>query len=251
MKNEFCYEIQKHEDLPSPRLETGLCWCFWSSILKSIYPQHHESCICSYWPVSLQSKCQQQEVDETKPGTLIKGILPSTTTKPGSCNHIHHGISPPTDFELSPTHFTPLPHSNTIVSTPITPSHRWPQSDSTISTSLASPETPSKQLWLMYGALASTSSGSLLTHLMLTYPIHPPVLKAIPTLLPWPDFSLLHLWASTSYESQASMDSQVQELARALSCMQDIIRAQQLIDESKLAQLVIQHIELAKLKQSV
>ena len=33
--------------------------------------------------------------------------------------------------------------------------------------------------------------------------------------------------------------------------MQDIIRAQQLIDESKSAQLVIQHIELAKLKQSI
>ena len=47
------------------------------------------------------------------------------------------------------------------------------------------------------------------------------------------------------------MESKIQELTNELSHTQGIIRAQELIDESKSAQLIIQHIELGKLKQPV
>ena len=57
---------------------------------------------------------------------------------------------------------------------------------------------PSKWLWLMYRALASTSGSLLLlkTHLTSTYPVRPPILETIPTVLPQPDFCLIQLGAS-------------------------------------------------------
>ena len=105
----------------------------------------------------------------------------------------------------------------------------------------------------MYGGLASTSTGSLLlskTCLTSSYPIHPHVLDALPEL-PQPDWSLLEGWPSSSYESRGSLESKIGSLTMQLKHSRDIIHAWEQMDESKNAQLVIQHTQLQKLKQTI
>ena len=153
-------------------------------------------------------------------------------------------------FDLSPSHFV---STSANACSPVTPScHPPPPHDPNIDPSLG-PETPSKRLHFMYGGLASTSTGSLLlskTHLTSSYPIHPPVLNALPEL-PQPDWSLLEGWPSSSYESRGSLESKIGSLTMQLERSRDIIHAQEQMDESKNAQLVIQHTQLQKLKQTI
>ena len=103
------------------------------------------------------------------------------------------GSQPPTAFNLSPSHFV---STSASACSAITPSRRPPPPhDPNIDPSLG-PETPLKRLRFMYGGLASTLPGSLLlskTCLTSSYPIHPPVLNALPEL-PQPDWSLLEGW---------------------------------------------------------
>ena len=66
-----------------------------------------------------------------------------------------------------------------------------------------------------------------------------------------PDFTLLQPRASASYETRALLENMVGVLTKELEKAQSIIRAQQAIDESKGAQLVIQSMELIRLKESV
>ena len=114
------------------------------------------------------------------------------------------GSQPPMAFNLSPSHFM---STSASAFSPITLSHHPPlPHDPNIDPSLV-PETPSKRLRFMYAGLASSSTGSLLlskTRLTSSYPIHPPVLEALPKL-PQHDWSLLEGWPSSSYESRGSL----------------------------------------------
>src|SRR4051812_32999145 len=102
------------------------------------------------------------------------------------------------------------------------------------------------------GALTSTSSGSLLvskTQMTSVYKIAAPVIKKVPELLQL-DWSLLAWQPSHSYKSQESHKGQIKELTENLAWSQAVIHVHELMEESCVAQLVIQHTVLTKLNQS-
>ena len=114
-------------------------------------------------------------------------------------------------------------------------------------------ETPSKRMRLMYGTLASTSSGSILVskaRMTSTYPVMKPVLEALPEL-PQPDWSLLKDPEPSIYQTRDMLEARNKELTNNLRNSQMIIRARELIDQRQTAQLVIQHAHLTKLNQSL
>jgi hypothetical protein len=111
-------------------------------------------------------------------------------------------------------------------------------------------ETPSKHMHMLYSALATTSSSSLLvskTQIMSATSILTPVLETLPEL-PHLNWSLLQQSHPTIYQA---IQGHVEELTENLSYSHNIIQAQKLIDEQKNAQLIIQHSYLTKLNQSL
>ncbi|KZP24924.1 hypothetical protein FIBSPDRAFT_856278, partial [Athelia psychrophila] len=142
------------------------------------------------------------------------------------------GTHPPTQFELSPTHFALA-------------SPREPQIDPALLPE--TPETPSKRMRLLYGTLATTSSGSLLVskaRLPSNYTPHQPVFETLPPL-PQPEWSVLE---KTPSSSRAALEAENTMLREQLGYSRDIIRVREAMDQGKNAQLILQHAELRKLK---
>jgi hypothetical protein len=158
------------------------------------------------------------------------------------------GSHPPTSFELSPTTHT-APIAGPSCNTPTTPSmltRRY--HEPTIDPEL---ETPTKWMCVLYGTLATTSSGSLLvSKVWMTSAFSPitPVLKTLPEL-PVPDWSLLQ--HSKRYQSREALETCVDKFTQSLSDAHNIIQVQEVMDERKNAQLVLQHSHLGKLNQSL
>src|SRR5215472_980586 len=154
------------------------------------------------------------------------------------------GRDHPTSFELSPT-TTPHCNAHTVPSTPTRKHYQH-----TIDPEL---ETPTKRMRMLHGALATTSSGSLLvskTHITSAFPVSSPILGTLPEL-PHPDLSLLQVPRSTRYQSREVLEARADQLTESLSYSRDVIRAHEVFDERKNAQLVIQHCHLTKLNQSL
>ena len=115
--------------------------------------------------------------------TSTKGSFPLPQPSPVRTIIAAMTACPPTSFDLSPTHIAPLAG----------PSHRSPSTSPSPSAQQQTPDpnidpelqTPSKRIWLMYGALASTSSGSMLvskTCMTSAYTVTTPVFEPLPEL---------------------------------------------------------------------
>ena len=101
---------------------------------------------------------------------------------------------------------------------------------------------------MLYGALASTSSGSMLVSkvkMTSSYKIPGPVLKTVPDL-PRPDWALLSDSHPGTYQSRETLEQQNRQLTDSLARSRDIIRTHELIDEGRAAQLLIQNAILVK-----
>ena len=133
------------------------------------------------------------------------------------------GSHPPTSFELSPTmHTAPIAGpSRNVPTTPSTPTRRY--REPTIDPEL---ETPTKWMRILYGALVTTSSGSLLVcKVRMTSAFSPitPVLETLPEL-PVPDWSLLQGLPSKRYQSRKVLETHIDKLTQSLSDACNIIQ---------------------------
>ena len=105
----------------------------------------------------------------------------------------------------------------------------------------------------MYGALASTSSWSMLVLKMCmtsVYTITMPVFEPLPKLLQ-PDWSYLQNPPSNTYQSREALQHENSKLTKSLHCSQVIIHAQKAREEAREAQIVVQNAHLMKLNNSL
>ena len=176
----------------------------------------------------------------------VKGSFPLTQPSPVRAVIAANRTHPPTAFDVNiDTHTLPDGY-------PETPSHhRHRVVDPNIDPDLY---TPSKRMRLMQSALASTSSGSLLvSKAKLTSEaarrlIAPPVLENLPEL-PQPNWDLIY--ERILPPTKEDLANRCQELVESLHRAHDITVAQQVMLEGASAQLVIQHMTLEKLNESL
>src|SRR5882762_1569311 len=163
MKNEFHYEIQKFEDLHKSKVtKANFVGVFGCAYLRSFTEDTIKAAFSAtgVYPFNPDAISENQ----TKPSlpTSTKGSFPLLQPSPVRAIIKTMGSRPPTTFELSPTaHLAPTagPSRITLSASPSpSPSNRR-RRDPNIDPKL---ETPSKRMRIMYSALASTSSGSLL-----------------------------------------------------------------------------------------
>jgi hypothetical protein len=105
---------------------------------------------------------------------------------------------------------------------------------------------------MFYSALGSTSSGSLLlskTTLTSSYKIAAPVMTK--TTLPQPDWSVLWESPAKGYQSRESMKKREEDLLKSLHDARRVIQDREQISEAQTAQIIIQHLELTKMIQSL
>jgi len=255
MKAEFHHEIGKFECLHKAKVtKSDFAGVFGSAYLHSftedtIKATFSATGIYPFNPDAISEKQMKPSLP-----TSTKSTFPITQPSPVQAIIAAMGTHRPTSFELSPTtNSLPIPGpSHTTPASLITPSRRrrisYPDTE-------PDPDTPSKRLHMMYSALATTSSGSLLvskTRMTSAYTSTAPVFEEVPEL-PQPNWLLLRPdpLAQASYQTQENLEQSIKELTNSLSHSQDIIRAHELIEESRQAQLVIQHAELTKLNQSL
>jgi hypothetical protein len=188
-------------------LDGAFLWAFTPDTIKAAFAA---AGVCPFNPSVIPDKAMKLSLPTSTKGSfplpqlsLVKAILSVM------------GSHPPTDFDLSPSYHVPGP-SCIIPRSPITPSCvTWPQSP-VIDPSL---ETPSKRMCMLYSALASTSSGSLLiskAKMTSSYKIPQPVFETILDL-PWPDWDLLGGADPRAYQSWEALEQQNHKLTDSLA----------------------------------
>jgi hypothetical protein len=249
MKHQFHNEIQKFENLHKR--------CVTKNDFAGVFGR---AFLCAFTEETVKAAFMATGVHPFNPDaitekqmkpslpTSTKGMFPMPQTSPVRAIINTMGSQPPTAFDLSPTtHSGPGASPSQTTPASIGLRKRDPNIDWDLD------ETPSKRTRRLYGALASTSTGSLLlskTRLTSSYKLMQPVLEAAPEL-PQPDWSLLSKTPPRAYQTREMLEQQNQELTEHLRRSQKIIRARELIDERQSAQLVIQHAEMTKLSQSL
>jgi hypothetical protein len=187
--------------------------------------------------------------------TSIKGSFPLPQPSPVHAVIAAMAAHPPTAFELSPTTLSITaagPSSVHVPPSPLSPtiSAQRRSFSRNIDPAL---ETPSKRMQLMYGALGSTSSGSILvskTRITSAYKVTAPVIEMLPEL-PAPNWTILQNQPPSGYQSRGALEDQNWALTESLECAQEIIQANELIEQNRAAMLVVQHAHLIKLNQAL
>jgi hypothetical protein len=180
MKNEFWYKIQQFEDLQKRYVrKADFAGVFGHAYLHAFTKDTIKAAFTAtgvypFYPGVITEKQLQLSLP-----TSTKGTFPILQPSPMHAIISAMGSHPPTTFELSPTtHSTPAASLSHQTHPTPSPRLRHPYK-SEIGPEL---ETPTKQTCIMYGALALTSTGSLLmskTRTMFTYTISAPVLEAV------------------------------------------------------------------------
>ena len=197
--------------------------------------------------------------EQLKPSlpTSIKGSFPIPQSSPVRAIISALGAYRPTAFERSPTHFAPIPSLSRLpTSTSSTPtSRRRPHNDVDDSDSVIDPtlwDSPSKRMRMLHGALGSTSSGSLLlsTPRLTSYNPANPTLQSLPPL-PQPDWSLLNQLEPDLHQTREMALARQKSLTESLHNARTTIAAYQHMEEASNAQIILQHLEVTKLAQSL
>ena len=193
--------------------------------------------------------------EQMKPSELtsIKSQFPLPQTSPTQAVMAAFRYQRPTSFDLSPsTHQPAAQGTPTTTLTLETPMKRCAL-DLEIDPSLY---TPSKRMWLLYSAMASTSSGSYLisktpvTVAQASHFVNPPVIKKPPPM-PEPDWLLLTSENNIQHLSRAQLEEQQERLIKSLRAAHQQIHAQNLMIEASQAQLIVQAMGLTKLMESL
>jgi hypothetical protein len=256
MKSEFHKEIHVFEDLHMTNVsKKDFAGVFGRAYLRAFTLETIKAAFAAtgLYPFNPDAITEKQ----MKPSlpTSTESTFPLPQPSPVCAIIAAMGSRPPTQLETSPSHFPTVStnHRRALSPSPVIPARRPRElRDPNIDPSL-DPETPSKRMRIMYGALASTSTGSVLlskAHLTSSYSIRLPVLETPPEL-PQPDWSLLQPKPSSGHESPQSLETKIDTLTSQLSRARDIIRARELMDEQNNAQLIIQYTELHKFKQTL
>jgi DDE superfamily endonuclease len=243
MKSEFRREIQAFEDLHFSKVtKSDFAGVFGRAFLRAFTPDTIKAAFAATGVFPFNPDIIPEKALKPSLPTSIKGSFPLPQPSPVKAILSVMGSNPPTNFDLSPSHNVPGP-SRIIPTSPVTPSRR-PRSPA-IDPSL---ESPSKKIRMLYSALSSTSSGSLLisnVKMTSSYKIPEPVLETVPDL-PQPNWALLRSSNPGIYQSREALEQRNRELVESLAKSRDIIRARELIDEGRAAQLVIQNAILVK-----
>ena len=214
MKHEFCHKIQQFEDLHLRAVaKANFAGVFGYAFLHAFTPETVKAAFKATGMHPFNPNAITERKMAPSLPTSIKGTFPLPQTSPVWAIIAAMGAHPPTTFDLSPTD-APGP-SQTIHTSPETSSQRCDQ-DLNIDPDLD--ETPSKWMQLMYGPLASTSSGSILMSkacMTSAYLVMKPVLKALPKLQQ-PDWSLLKEPEPSIYQTCDMLEARNRELTNNL-----------------------------------
>jgi hypothetical protein len=272
MKTEFRREIRTFEDLHKTKVKKGdFTGVFGRAFLRSFTKESVEA--------AFRATGIHPFNPEVIPETAVKASLPTSTkagfplVQPSPVRAVIAAMRahPPTLFEVDPdthTRATARPSSSSTPlanhdvcdldidpylggsSLPISPSScrraRSPDIDPTA-------DTPSKRMRILYAGLASTSSGSFLvakTRMTSAHKIPAPVFEPLPEL-PRPDWTLLQGPPPSTYQSREMLEQTNHELTKHLARSHNIIRAHETMEESREAQIIIQHAYLTKANESL
>ena len=116
--------------------------------------------------------------------------------------------------------------------------------------------TPSKRMRFFAAGMACTSGSFLLektraTHLQMTQIIKPPIIEHPPVNLESPDWSLLGLAKPSSFYSRSELEGRMEGLTENLHRAKGVISAYKVINEGANSQMILQHMVLDKLNQSL
>ena len=216
MKNEFRSEIQKFETLHRHSVGKGdFAGVFGRAFLRSFTDDTVKAAFAATGVYPFNPDVISDEQMKPSLPTSTKSSFPILQPSPVEAIITAMGSHPPTSFELSPTtHTAPIAGpSYNMPGTPSTPTRRY--CEPIIDPEL---ETPTKRMRVLYGALATTSSGSLLvSKARMTSAFSPitPVLETLPEL-PVPDWSLLQGLHSKGYQSHEALEKCVEELRKPI-----------------------------------
>jgi hypothetical protein len=244
MKSEFFKEIQAFKDLHMANVsKKDFAGVFGWAYLQAFTQETIKAAFSAtgLYPFNPNAITEKQ----MKPSlpTSTESAFPLPQPSPVHAIIATMGSRPPTQLETSPSHFPTAStnHGQTLLPRPIIPAcHPQESCNPNIDPSL-DPETPSKKMCIMYGALTSTSTGSLLlskAHLTSSYSIRSPVLETLLELLQ-PDWSVLQPKLPSGPKSPHTLGTKIETLTSQLNCAHDIICAHELMDEQKNAQLSI------------
>lgn len=252
MKTEFRHEIHEFENLHRHGVtKSDFAGVFGAAFLRAFTEDAVKAAFAATGVHPFNPDAITEKQMKPSLPTSTKGSFPLPQTSPVRAIISAMGSQPPTAFDLSPS-----THSAPPTIPPLTPTaqrcDRDPKRRCDSNPDLDG--SPSKRLRRLYGALASTSSGSLLiskTRMTSAYQFKEPVLEAIPEL-PQPDWTMLtKTHDPVGYQTREMLEELNRELIKNLERSKMIIRARELIDERQSAQLIIQHTELTKLQQSL
>ncbi|KAJ2930114.1 hypothetical protein H1R20_g6971, partial [Candolleomyces eurysporus] len=225
-----------------------------------------EAYIASFTPETVKAAFRETGVhlfnpsvisqEQMKPSltTSIKGSFSLPQPSPVRAVMASMRINPPTALATSPSthtrHFVARTDSPDFESTtqPSTPSLRRPALSLDADPLLY---TPTKRMRMMYAALSSTSSGSILvSKVKITSEtrIAAPVLEAMPTL-PQPDWTLAN--GSPSRKTYQQLLQENEELRAHLQRASALHRAQEGIIEGAHTSMVIQNLHFSKLNSAL
>lgn len=254
MKEEFKCEVHQFEDLHTYQRQVtkgDFAGVFGRAYLRAFTEKTVKAAFSAIgvWPFNPDVITEKQ----MKPRAPSSTRATFSTLQPSPIRAIISamGTRPPTSFELSPTthhHSTIHPQENTL---PTPTTSQRPRSED-IDPDLQ-PKPPTKRMRMLYGALAITLSGSLLvskTRMTSSYKVSKPDIERMPELSQ-PDWTLTEAPYCNGYETREMLEERNAKLAVNLLRSREVIRVHELIEEGQAAQLVIQHLELTKLNQSL
>jgi hypothetical protein len=272
MKTEFRHEIRTFEDLHKAKVKKGdFTGVFGRAFLRAFTKESVEAAFRATGIHPFNPDVIPEKAVKASLPTSTKAGFPLVQPSPVRAVIVAMGAHPPTSFEVDPdTHTRAIagPSSSSISSArreicdlDIDPRlHEPPLSISPSSRRrVHSPDihpiadTPSKRMRILYGGLASTSSGSFLvakTRMTSADKIPAPVFEPLPEL-PKPDWTLLQGPPPSTYQSREMLEQTNRELTEHLARSRDIIRAHETMEESREAQIIIQHAYLTKANESL
>lgn len=247
MKECWTKEIEAFEkEHKQPVKKTDFVQVFGQAYLKAFTPDTVKAAfrateVCPFDPSFITE-------DQMKPSipTSIKGSFPLPQPSPVRAVMASFRAQPPTTFDTSEdAYLVPLDNE-----TPDTPTQKR-TIHPTMDTSLY---TPTKRRRILYGALASTSSGSYLVSkrtITSDQPIPPLTLDKHPPLGTLDRSLLVSPSASRSCCTRTDITTENKRLREELRLAHQHIAAQCLIIESDQAQLVVQNLHLQKQNEAL
>jgi hypothetical protein len=263
MKTEWKDEIKAFEELHKRSVDKAdFCGVFGRAFLRAFTKHNVEAAFAATGIHPFDPDVVKPEQMKPAEATSTRSSFPLQQSSPvraiiAACqNHefTHQECHPdsPSQSQAGPSTFPGSMSDDTI-----DPALRSPPKRRIDPASNPDLATPSKRMRFLAAGLTNTSSGSILiskarvSHLEMAKHLTPPVVEHVPGELEYPEWSLLQYDAPLMSLPRSALEARCEALTESLERSRKIITAQQIINESSNAQLVIMNLANTKLNQSL